>query len=182
MVGSSWDLVPPDGDEAATLIGFLERNRANLRARCEGLDAEQLARTLPPSTMTLGGLLKHVAVVESGWLSEHFADASLVPPFDTAPWDEDTDWDWHSAARDTPEELFAVFDRSIGESRRIVAEALDPGGPTGATGLDRRAARLLHDRDRVTLRWILVHLIEEYAQHNGHADLLREAIDGRTGI
>ncbi len=181
MAGSSWDLVPPDGDEAATLIGFLERNRANLRARCEGLDAAQLARTLPPSTMTLGGLLKHLAVVESGWLSEHFEDGPLVPPFDTAPWEEDTDWEWHSAADDTPEELFEVFDRSVGQSRRIVGRALSADAPAGQTGLDTRAARTVHDQERVTLRWILVHLIEEYAQHNGHADLLRESIDGRTG-
>lgn len=168
--------VPVDADEATTLVGFLDRNRAGLLARCEGLDAEQLARSLPPSTMTLGGLLKHLAVVESGWLSEHFLDGPLVAPFDTAPWEQDVDWELHTAAADSPDELVAVFERSVGESRRIVDHALAAGG------LDTRAVRTLENGERVTLRWILVHLIEEYAQHNGHADLLRESIDGRTAF
>lgn len=168
--------VPVDADEATTLIAFLERHRAGLLARCEGLDAEQLARTLPPSQISLGGLLKHLAVVESGWLSEHFLDGPLVAPFDTAPWEQDVDWEWHSAAADSPEELGEVFERSVGVSRRIVERALASGG------LDTRAVRPLENGERVTLRWILVHLIEEYAQHNGHADLLRESIDGRIGF
>lgn len=168
--------MPVHADETEMLLGYLERNRANLRGRCEGLDAEQLQRTLPPSAMTLGGLLKRVAVVESGWLSEHFADGPLVAPFDTAPWDDDLDWDWHSAARDTPDELFAIFDRSVEQSRRIVAQALAAGG------LGTPAVRPMADGEHASLRWILLHLIEEYAQHNGHADLIRESIDGRIAI
>jgi len=167
---------PVAGDEVSTLLSFLDAHRRQLRRKCEDLTAEQLGTSLPPSTMTLGGLLKHLAVVESGWFSEDFAGRSLIPPFDTVDWDADVDWEWHTAHLDTPEELLALYDASIAESRAIVDEAL-----RGPEGLDTLAVRPHPRGGHVSLRFVLVHMIEEYAQHNGHADLIRESVDGRVG-
>ncbi len=90
-------------------------------------------------------------------------------------WDADRDWDWHSAAEDSPEELRALWAATVDQSRRDLAAAAANGG------LDQLAARAWDDGRAPSLRWILVHLIEEYARHNGHADLLRQAVDGQTG-
>ena len=167
---------PVQGDEAEVLVDMLDRHRAGLRRRCEGLTHEQLNRTLPPSTMTLAGLLKHLAVVESSYFSEDLLDEPLMAPFDTAPWTQDVDWEWHSAVHDTPEALLTLFDAAVAESRRITATLL-----TTPEGLDTLARRPTYLGIPARLRWILAHMVEEYAQHNGHADLLRESIDGRTG-
>lgn len=159
---------PLAGDEAATLLGFLEFQRATLRWKCAGLDAEGLRSTVGASAMTLGGLLKHMALVEDSWFTEDLA--GLPPP---PPWDTDREV-WHSAADQTAEELRGLWERSLARSRERVAEALADGG------LDRLAMDP-KPPPAMSLRWILVHMIEEYARHNGHADLLREAIDGETG-
>ena len=133
---------------------------------------------LRPSEMTLGGMMKHLALVESSWFEQDFAGGGLMPPFDTVDWDADRDWEWHTARDDTPEELFALFGDACRGADAILDEALADGG----VGLDRHSAVEASDgRGRFSLRWILVHMIEEYARHNGHADLIREAIDGQTG-
>jgi hypothetical protein len=164
------------GSEADMLRGFLTYHRDTFRWKTEGLNQEQLATPLPPSTMTLGGMMKHLVVVESGWFSEDFRGDPLMAPFDTAPWDEDRDWEWHTAAQDTPEQLRAWFDDAVTRSDRIIDEALV------RDGLDQLSVAT-HRRsgERYSLHWILVHMIEEYARHNGHADLIRESIDGSTG-
>jgi hypothetical protein len=90
-------------------------------------------------------------------------------------WKADRDWDWSSAAADTPEQLRALWQDAVDRSRSLVAEALDDGG------LDRLARRTWADGRAPSLRWILVHMVEEYSRHNGHADLLRESVDGQTG-
>jgi uncharacterized damage-inducible protein DinB len=167
---------PLAGDEAATLLAFLDYHRDTLRMKTEGLDQEQLGIILAPSTMTLGGLLKHLALVESSWFSEVLLGEPMMPPFDTADWDADRDWEWHSAAEDSPEHLLALFDLAATRSDAIIRDTLADGG------LDRRSAT--GDRrtgEKFSLRWIIVHMIEEYARHNGHADLIRESIDGETG-
>ena len=166
---------PYQGDEAATLCGFLDYHRAMLREKCEDLSADQLNQTLPPSDMTLGGLLKHLAVVESSWFSEDLLGESLIAPFDTVDWAADRDWEWHSAHEDTPQQLLDLYDSAISRSRQITEELLRT-----ETGLDTLSVAKTRTGERFSLRWILVHMIEEYAQHNGHADLIREAIDGRT--
>jgi uncharacterized damage-inducible protein DinB len=125
--------------------------------------------------MTLGGLLKHMAYVESDWFSRALYGRDRVPPWDAVDWKADPDWEWHSAAEDTPEQLFALWEGAVANSRVLVADALPD------VGLDRLAARTWPDGTAVNLRWILVHMIEEYARHNGHADLLRESVDGSTG-
>jgi uncharacterized damage-inducible protein DinB len=167
---------PLAGDETATLLGFLDYQRATLAWKCSGLDAAGLRATVGASSMTLGGLLKHLAYVEDDWCWRWLhGHERRRPPFDTVDWSADPDWDWHSAAQDSPEELFALWRDAVARSRTLVGEALADGG------LDRLAERRWPDGRAPSLRWILVHLIEEYARHNGHADLLRESVDGSTG-
>lgn len=164
--------VPFAADERSTLMGFLDRHRDTLRMKTSGLDAEQLDIALPPSSMTLGGMLKHLAYVEDWWFVQGFAGRPPNPPFDDVDWDADDDWDWHSASGAPPEELHALFNRFVEASDQVI---------TAAESLDDVAARRGRNGEQLSLRWILVHMIEEYARHNGHADLIRESIDGATG-
>jgi uncharacterized damage-inducible protein DinB len=166
---------PLAADETATLQGFLEYQRATLAWKCSGLDAAGLAATVAASSMTLGGMLKHLTYVEDLWCSRWLHGRDPAPPWDTVDWDADRDWDWHSAAEDTPEQLHALWQDAVTRSRSLVAEALADGG------LERLARRTWPDGRTPSLRWILVHLVEEYARHNGHADLIRESVDVLTG-
>ncbi|HMJ77739.1 MAG TPA: DinB family protein [Iamia sp.] len=165
---------PVDADERGTLVGFLEFQRATLGWKTEGVDAAGLNATTAASTMTLGGLLKHLAYVEDDWFSRALHGREPAPPWDTVDWDADRDWDWHSAADDTPEELRALWQDAVARSRERLAEALATGG------LEQPARRRWPDGRAPNVRWILAHMIEEYARHNGHADLLREAVDGQN--
>jgi uncharacterized damage-inducible protein DinB len=169
---------PFTGSEAEILVGFLDHHRDTLRMKTDGLGAAQLDQRLEPSTMSLGGLLKHLAYVEDWWLNQVFAGNPPPEPWASVDWKADGDWEWHSAAQDTPDQLRALFDGMVTASDRILHTALaDPGA------LDQRSRRTFRsDRSReYSLRYVLVHLIEEYARHNGHADLLRESIDGQVG-
>jgi len=167
---------PLHGDEVTTLRAFLTYHRDTLRWKCSGLTQDQLAQQLPPSDMSLGGLMKHLALVESQWFDHIFRDLALAPPFDTADWDATPDWEFDSARHESPEELRALFDEAVRRADAVVDEALARGG------LEEESARVSpHTGETFTLRWILVHLIEEYARHNGHADLIRQSIDGQTG-
>ena len=144
--------------------------------KCDGLDAAGLAATAPPSSMTLGGLLKHLTFVEDIWCSRRLHGLPPAPPWDTVDWDGDEDWDWHSAALDSPEVLRAGWAAAVARSRALVADVLADGG------LDRLAVWVdVSCGVAPSLRYVLVHLVEEYARHAGHADLLRGAIDGLTG-
>ncbi|NKQ57012.1 DinB family protein [Amycolatopsis sp. K13G38] len=167
---------PPIADgEAATLQGFLDFQRATFDWKCAALDAAGLRATLAPSPMTLGGMLKHLAYVEDRWFSAVLWGQQREP-WSTVDWAADPDWDWHSAADDSPEELRALWQESVTHSRKMVDAALAEGG------LDQLArAAAWQDGRSPNLRWILCHMIEEYSRHNGHADLIRESIDGRTG-
>jgi uncharacterized damage-inducible protein DinB len=164
--------IPTAGDERETLLAWLDWFRATLRLKAGDLDAEQLNRTLAPSTMTLGGMVKHMAWVESWWFVETFLGEKPAEPWASAPWTEDGDWEWHSAADDDPAEIWALFDREVDRARTIVAGA----------DLDAHSVRASRRTgDPISLRWIVVHMIEEYARHVGHADLIRESIDGSVG-
>jgi uncharacterized damage-inducible protein DinB len=165
---------PLAADEGATLVGFLNYQRDTMRWKCSGLTAAQLATPLAPTTMTLGGLLKHLAVVEAGWLNLTFAGGVEMPSWFKDLDQGDPDWSFTSASAASPEQLFAWFDESIAVSDRVIAEA--QASPEGLGALSQE-----DDGKRFSLRWILCHLIEEYARHNGHADLLRESIDGQSG-
>jgi uncharacterized damage-inducible protein DinB len=166
---------PLAAGETDTLLGFLDYQRATLAWKCDGMDAAGLGATVGPSTMTLGGLLKHLALVEDHWFSQRLHGRDRQPPWDTVDWKAEPDWDWDSAAEDTPAQLLALWQEAVGRSRSLVTEALADGG------LDRPARRAWNDGRAPSLRWILCHMIEEYARHNGHADLLRESVDGLTG-
>jgi len=169
-------LPPSAGDEAATLLGFLDFQRATLAWKCSGLTDDQLRMAFPPSSMTLGGLLKHVASAEDAWFTRTLAGQPMPDPWaaaDAAGFG--LEWSWTSAASDTGDSLRALWRERVQRSRAIVQQVLE----------ERGAAALadMHDSwsGRVSLRWIITHMIEEYARHNGHADLLREAVDGTVG-
>jgi uncharacterized damage-inducible protein DinB len=166
---------PIAADETATLLGFLDYQRATLAWKCSGVDAAGMKATVGVSSITLGGLLKHLAYVEDHWFSTYLHRADRCPPWNTVVWNADPDWDWNSAADDTPEQLLALWQEAVEQSRSRVAEAL------ADAGLDQRAKRIWPDGSAPSLRWIVVHMIEEYARHNGHADLIRESVDGATG-
>ena len=168
---------PAAGDELATLVGFLEFQRATLDWKCRGLDAAGLRATTAASSMTLGGLLKHMGHVEDIWFSVRLHGRDNAPPWSQVDWEADPEWawDWESAASETPAQLLAVWQDAVTTSRQCLDDALAQGG------LDQLAVRPWPDGQRPSVRWILCHMIEEYARHNGHADLLRESIDGETG-
>jgi uncharacterized damage-inducible protein DinB len=166
---------PLAADETATLLGFLDYQRATLAWKCTGVDAAGLSATVGASSITLGGLLKHLAYVESDWFSRWLHGRDRQPPWDAVDWKADPDWEWRSAAEDSPEQLFTLWQEAVDRSRSLVTQALSTGG------LEQLATRTWPDGRAPSLRWILVHLIEEYGRHNGHADLLRESVDGLTG-
>jgi len=160
---------PYTGDELATLVGFLDFQRATLEWKCDGLSDEQLRqRSVPTSAMSLLGLVRHLTDVEQNWF--HISLDGQPPSLHywlRGPDLSDTDWEVEAA---DVAESFRVWREEVDRSRRIVAES---------ESLDRSFD---HPHDgRVTLRWVLTHMIEEYARHNGHADLMREAIDGAVG-
>jgi uncharacterized damage-inducible protein DinB len=166
---------PPAGDEKATLLGFLDYQRSTFAWKCDGVDAAGLVLTVGVSPMTLGGMRKHMALVEEAWFSRRLFGNDPAPPWNEVDWDADPDWEWHSAADDSPEELAALWQDAVDQSRALVGSALAKGG------FDQLAQWSDDGGRSPSLRWILVHMIEEYARHNGHADLIREAVDGSTG-
>lgn len=150
---------------------FLDYQRATLLMKADGLDRQQLNQRLPTSELTLAGLLKHLALVEDDWIQVRFLGLPELEPWASAPWEQDRDWDFHTAADDDPDELRDLYRGACARSRSAIA------------GTDLSELSIGRDRDgqQWSLRWVLAHLIEETARHNGHADLLREAIDGTTG-
>lgn len=175
MVDDQGRVEPPLAvDEWHTLTTFLDFHRATLHWKCSGLDAAGLQRTVAASSMTLGGILKHLAWVEEHWFTEMFLGGQMPELWQGVDWAADQDWEWTSAAADSPAELFALWQDAVAHSRETSRRGL-------TDGLDALAVRGWPDGRKHSLRWILVHMIEEYARHNGHADLIREAIDGATG-
>ena len=166
---------PAVADEVTMLRSFLDYFRDTLRLQAAGLDAGQLATRHEPSTMTLGGMLKHLTFVEQWWFEVVLHGREPHGIWADVDWDADGDWDWNSAVDDTPEQLHAMLGRQIASSEAALEEALADGG------LDRLAERARRGK-QVSLRWIMVHLVEEYARHCGHADLIRESIDGATEL
>jgi hypothetical protein len=163
---------PLAGDEKATLVGFLDYHRDTLRLKTAGLTADQLDLCLAPSTMTLGGMVKHLAFVEHWWFHCVYEGHEYAEPWASVDWQADADWDWHSASEDTPAELRAMLDDAVAASDVIIG---------GVTDLGRLSVRAGRAGAPFSMRWILAHMVEEYARHNGHADLIREWIDGDVG-
>lgn len=160
---------PPRGDERTMLRASLDFHRATLVMKCEGLGDEDLRRpAMPPSTLSLLGLVRHMAEVERVWF-RRVLDGQDVPRV----WSDTGDFQAAYDARDaTRAEAFAAWERETEHARRIeeAAGSLEVTGFWPRTGED------------VSLRWVMLHMIHEYARHNGHADFLREAIDGTTGV
>jgi len=166
---------PMNGSETDTLLGELERLRRYVDWKCGGLDGHGMRATLGPSTMTLGGLLKHLALVEDDMFSVKLHGHPASSPFDRVDWGADPDWEWRTAADDQPEQLQTLWREAVGRSRRLTSEAIADGG------LDRAAAFTWPDGRTASLRRLLIDMIEEYARHVGHADLIRESVDGLVG-
>ena len=167
---------PIAGNETDTMLGSLERQRATLAWKCGGLDTAGMRATLSPSSITLGGLLKHLALVEDDYFSRRLFGRSPGPPWDAVDWAADPDWEWRTAAENTPEQLMMLWRDAVARSRSAVAEALADGG------LDHLATGITNDLgESPSLRRIMIDLIEEYARHVGHADLIRESVDGLVG-
>jgi uncharacterized damage-inducible protein DinB len=161
--------VPRAGAERELLRAYLDFHRETLALKCAGLSDDDLRRrSAPPSTLSLLGLVRHMAEVERSWFRRVVAgeDVPLV-------WSADVDFQVaYDATGSTREEAFGAWEAEIAHARRIEAAApsLD------VVGVDRRSG------DQYSLRRVMVHLIQEYARHNGHADLLREGIDGAVGV
>jgi uncharacterized damage-inducible protein DinB len=166
---------PVAGDETATLLGALDRQRAYLAWKCGGLDSAGLTAKVGASAITLGGLLKHLALVEDDYFSRQLTGQEYGPPWNTVDWDADPDWEWRTAAEDSPEQLLALWQEAVARSRAAVATALAAGG------LDQPSGHSWPDGRTPSLRRLLIDMIEEYARHVGHADLIRESVDGLTG-
>jgi uncharacterized damage-inducible protein DinB len=162
--------VPPPyiGDERDMLNAWLEWHRGTLAVKCAGLTVEQLrTRSAPPSNLSLLGLLRHMAHVERVWFRHVLADEDLPRLYEK---DDNPEADFEEVDTASADEAHAIWEAEVAHARELSAAAsLDAVGKRQREGLD------------VSHRWILVHMIEEYARHNGHADLLRERIDGATG-
>ncbi len=167
---------PPAGNETDTLLGSLERQRRTFAWKCGGLDAAGLSAKIGASEITLGGLLKHVALVEEDYFAWRLHGRLHGEPWISVDWGTNPGWEWKSAADDSPADLYSLWEETVARSRELVAEALTDGG------LDHPARGItLDDGSHPTLRRILIDIIEEYARHVGHADLIREAVDGLVG-
>jgi hypothetical protein len=166
---------PLAGTEVEHLVGALERLRTTFRWKADGLDAAGLQTRVGASSLTLGGLLKHLARVEDEIFNTKLSGTPASAPWDTAPWGSDPDWDFNSAAGDTPEQLYTLWDTAVERSRARLDAALADGG------VDQLVHLSWPGKGQFSLRRLVCDLIEEYGRHTGHADLLREAVDGRVG-
>ncbi|UNO42332.1 DinB family protein [Streptomyces sp. MST-110588] len=168
LEGDTRAALPLVGDEREILLAYLDHQRATFELKCSGIPPERLSElSVPPSGLSLHGLVRHLAGVERWWLRMQFAGERLPLLYYS---DDDPDQDFDDLGGDV-EMALAVWRKECARTREIVAgtPSLEATGVHAATG------------EPVSLRRILVHLIAEYARHNGHADLLRERIDGATG-
>ena len=170
-----WD-PPTAGSEAAHLLGALDRQRATFRWKADGLDDGGLAVRVGASTLSLGGLLLHLAAVEVLYSTWRLDGTAPLGPWDARSWDTDEGW---TATFDvggrTAAQVYALYDESVAASRARTAAFLAGGSLTSPVNVTAPNC------ERASLRRLLFDLLEEYGRHTGHADLLREAVDGRTG-
>ena len=160
--------------EVEMLLFALDRSRAQFAWKCGDLDAAGLGKAHPPSTMTLGGMLKHMAFVDD-WTAVRLTAQEMPASWRSVDWDADPDWPWRSAADDPPEKLYRLWREAAARCRAAVAEVLSHGG------LDRPVKFTFDPSEPPNARRLLVDLHDVYARHVGHADLFREAVDGLVG-
>lgn len=167
MTGNRID-PPISGSEKDVLIGLLNFLRETILYKLEGLTDEEVRRRHQPSGLTLLGMTKHLAYVERSWLQRAFLGEDVEFPYT----DEDPDADWRIEPNESTQDIINLYRREVAISNRIVNDH-DLDEAIRSTRRPERAG--------MQLRWIVTHLIEETARHSGHADLIREAIDGQTG-
>ncbi|MDH3306054.1 MAG: DinB family protein [Acidimicrobiia bacterium] len=163
---------PLHADEFTMLAAYLDYYRAVVEDKASGLPDAQIAERHPPSSLSLGGIVHHLALVEEWWFRQCFLGEDAVEPWLSAPWDDDPDWDFTFADQLHGETILGRYRESCERSRQAVASRPDLATPS---------VRANKEGEHWSLRWILVHMIEETARHAGHADLIRESIDGETG-
>jgi hypothetical protein len=166
---------PLAGTELEHLVGALDRLRTTFRWKADDLDAAGLRTRIGASSLTLGGLLKHLAFVEDFQSTVKLSGQAPGEPWNSVDWDAEPEWPFTSAAADSPDELYALWESAVERARARLGAAMADGG------LDQ----LIHVSDdegrHASLRRLVCDLIEEYGRHTGHADLLREAVDGLVG-
>ncbi len=160
------------GSELELITQYLDYQRETVLSKTDGLDREQMGRRHPPSDLTLAGLLFHLALVEEDWSQVRFGGGPDREPWSGIDWDADPNWEFRTARAMEPGDLRERYRLACKRTRDVVA---------AAGNLDAVSARPLRDGRHFSLRWMLLHLIEETARHAGHADFLREAVDGSVG-
>jgi hypothetical protein len=176
MTASDYPWEPPvAGTETEHLVGALDRLRTTFRWKAGDLDATGLQTRLVASSLTLGGLLKHLALVEDFLFTTKLRGEPPGEPWESSYPDDVPDWEFISAADDSPDQLYALWDGAVERSRARLDAALADGG------LDQLVHAAWPDGRHASLRRLVCDLIEEYGRHTGHADLLREAVDGLVG-
>jgi hypothetical protein len=176
MIDSDYPWEPPlAGTEAEQLLGALNRLRTTFRWKADGLGTAGLQTRIGASSLTLGGLLKHLAVAEDYAFAVKLAGEPIGAQWDDNDWDTDDDWEFTSAASDPPQRLYELWDGAVERSRGRVAAALAKDGPGQLIDVSGP------DGQHPSLRRLICDMIEEYGRHTGQADLLREAVDGLTG-
>ncbi len=158
-------------DERTMLIGMLDWYRAGVLNKVAGAAQDVVAARPGRSETSIGGVLKHLAAVEDGWFTIVFAGQPAPAPWDAIDWDSDPNWEWRTGGEDPLADTVALYEAACARSRAV----------TAAHSLDDIGADTETKREPFTLRWVLVHLLEETARHLGHMDILREQLDGTTG-
>jgi hypothetical protein len=176
MTDSDYPWEPPlAGTEVEHLTGALDRLRTTFRWKADDLDPAGLQTRIGASALTIGSLLKHLAAAEDYTFTAKLKGEPMGAPWDSFDMGDADDWEFTSAADDTPEQLYALWDGAVERSRARLDAALADGG------LDQLVHISWPDGRHASLRRLVCDLIEEYGRHTGHADLLREAVDGVVG-
>ncbi|OIQ69578.1 DinB superfamily protein [mine drainage metagenome] len=155
-------------DELTTLKEFLEYQRWQVLSVIENLDQAQMSARMVPSLSTLGGIVKHLAFVEDIWFQARFLGKDMPEPWTSAPFKENPDWEFESALTDSPESIWDLYLEACARSRNAI---------DGVTDLDSLTVAVNKSGQKWNLRWILVHMIEETAQHVGHLEILKESLE-----
>jgi hypothetical protein len=166
---------PYSATAAVSLIAALDRQRTTFRWKADGLDTDGLNVSIGASSLTIGGLIKHLTRVEDVHFTWDVSGSAPSAPWRSVDWDATPDWDFQSAAADTPEELYAGYDAAVARSRQILTDRLAQGDLEQPIAMGERAGVAF------SLGRLVADMLEEYGRHTGHADLLREAVDGRVG-
>jgi uncharacterized damage-inducible protein DinB len=159
-----------DADERTTLSQYLDQYRHRVLARLGQLsDVQARTQTLPATKLTAGGVVKHLAHMEDHWFTARVGGGKLPEPWRSAPFESQPTWDFESARRDAVKDITALYRTACDRSRRVTEHLPD---------LDTRAPRPSFGKGPVTLRWVMVHMLEETACHVGHLDLLTDPLVG----